>query len=587
MRCGFFFYIPWSIAGESDPDYTESPRDMNLGAFVDNVAHSNYYEGIRFQNLHRNDINLHGDIINAKVYRNQNNGIFGYYSRNFAIKGGFFADNRYHIYIARCLGVSEISDAVIYSETQHQRNLVASQGALTLRCDNGNPIQGIRIATFRNYPGYEQTMHLKNLRFWDFDKVSDCSNSAPIYLSNLREDDHFDFNFHVTNLTVNGLRGQKTLSACAAAATNINDVVITDLDGSLDPNPAPEFTGVASAVSNQPFMTAFADGLCDEIEDSCMTYCRDTCLRTVSWLVEGSGTEGLTLHVFEEGGARKHDVPSNYWSRLDEQSKNDYLKLRKFSVSLPAGKWSAEFHDENGDVSWPSFAEEIWEPAPPCQGHVEMTDIQLLVPPLSNGECDNLIKHSDMEHGTYGPWHANSRGTLIYAKGMGIGGSNAVASERTDYYASIGHYLDIRCLRDNMFKQFEIKAWVKIMNGATPVSCDPNSSDIRYRCPLIGSKAEYYENTDTKNKMKSRSQNHYAEAVRPHKMGEFNLLHGTFVVDDYDGIPMVNKTRIYLYISHFAASDLFIDNVTVTPIEESCNELVQNGKLNDTFFCFA
>ena len=80
-----------------------------------------------------------------------------------------------------------------------------------------------------------------------------------------------------------------------AASAGFTDIVLTDAGGS-DPS------GVAAAgsfVSNTAIMKKFAGAECTKVGE--MAYCADTCLRTVGFGVDQSGTEDRTLLVTRVG----------------------------------------------------------------------------------------------------------------------------------------------------------------------------------------------------------------------------------------------------------------------------------------------
>lgn len=87
------------------------------------------------------------------------------------------------------------------------------------------------------------------------------------------------------------------MDGCKASSVyGIDDIVITDVDGSLNPSGDSEGTPGAF-VSSFPHMTEIFGDTCVEFEGNCMSYCPNVCLRTVTFGVEQFGTENVRLVV--------------------------------------------------------------------------------------------------------------------------------------------------------------------------------------------------------------------------------------------------------------------------------------------------
>ena len=77
------------------------------------------------------------------------------------------------------------------------------------------------------------------------------------------------------------------------SSTGLTDVLITDVDGSLDPAGNAAF---GALVSNTAHMTDILGESCTTI-GSCLAYCSDVCLRTLSLKVSQFGTENWKLRA--------------------------------------------------------------------------------------------------------------------------------------------------------------------------------------------------------------------------------------------------------------------------------------------------
>ena len=107
------------------------------------------------------------------------------------------------------------------------------------------------------------------------------------------EDKHWDYISSAQNVNIVDSRGTVMDGCQAAISPGTTDIVITDVDGSLDP------TGnatVGALVSDSPHVTDIMGDACSSI-GNCMSYCSDVCLRTFSLKVSQFGTENWRLKV--------------------------------------------------------------------------------------------------------------------------------------------------------------------------------------------------------------------------------------------------------------------------------------------------
>jgi hypothetical protein len=96
------------------------------------------------------------------------------------------------------------------------------------------------------------------------------------------------------NVTFVDSRGLLIDGCKASSSYGVDDIVITDIDGSfiksIDTSLENE-TGTLISNNLQTF------GDCIEYSDNCMSYCPGVCLRTVKYEVEQFGTENYKLEV--------------------------------------------------------------------------------------------------------------------------------------------------------------------------------------------------------------------------------------------------------------------------------------------------
>jgi len=558
-RHGFWGYLPWKVLGESNSFHPGvNPRKSGIGTFKDNVAHSNRYSGVQFENLYQDGLD---ELENTRSYRNRR-GIYLYASKNVVVTGGVLADNKEGLIISYTDNV-EVSGTVLRGQTDLYESLTHVQNARKL-CSSTFPV-GIMMPTYVRYNKYKGGT-FRNLRFYDFDNCG--PEPTPIAFDDRKRDTHWNYLSSFESVVIDDSRGP--LDFTFPQNNDVTDVVIFDLDGSFNPDSSSQFSGTSSIVSNESYMTGFLPGKCTGYSTE-FSYCVDACLRTVYFLVESFGTENWTLHVSNIDGAFI-DVPGNYEAFSESQKIHDYRRLRRFSASLPAGNYTAEFRDENGDSAWPTFAEEYWEHEPPCTGSANIGDV-VLISPTSN--CNALVRNGDME--SLVPYYHNG-GDIEFIPGIGIDGAGALKSKsRSRTYHGIVQYLDTRCVRSNIGKQYEFKAWVKLEDQSGDViPCDPNVADSN-GCPLLKISGHRYNDPLTKVSTSTDSAL-VGEVVQPIDGNSFNLLHGVFT---FWG-NFAEMQSIYVVIKDFNADyNLVVSGMSIEPFVGDaaswCEELVTNG----------
>lgn len=132
-------------------------------------------------------------------------------------------------------------------------------------------------------------------------------------------------------------------------------------------------------------------------------------------------------------------------------------------------------------------------------------------------------------------------------------------------------------MKKNVGKTYEFKAWVKLVDlSGNPVECNPSDTHPNRGCPSLTLKKTTLD--DTKTTYIDSYQHYVATLLPPFQKGEFNLIHGIFFVDD----SMASAETVYFSIERFNRNhNIIIDDVSMTPIESSCNDLVRNGKLSN------
>lgn len=269
----------------------------------------------------------------------------------------------------------------------------------------------------------------------------ECKSMNPIKFANIKYDGHFDYLTSFEGVSISDSRGVVIDGCTASEEMGVNDIVINDIDGSLNPAGA---SGVPSAlVSNYPHMTGAFGDKCTGI-GKCMAYCPGVCLSTFSLKVEQFGTENWKLRVTV--GNDFFDIPGTIEDRNDYRFFSDAYRTRVFSVSLPAGAFTAEFIDEEGNQVWPTFVEEVWENPPDCSGYATVGDMTLLKPEVDAIQCEQLIRNGgqDATLSSTEPW-LHTHPELLVGTGLGIDGSDAIiTSDRRYHWTGPGQNIDTR-----------------------------------------------------------------------------------------------------------------------------------------------
>lgn len=200
-------------------------------------------------------------------------------------------------------------------------------------------------------------------------------------------DGHFDYMSSAQGVTITDSRGI-TADACRARDRGVNDVVFNDLDGSFDP------TGTSThgvLVSDQDFMTNILGTDCTRDLGGCTAYCPDVCVRTFSYKVEQFGTENWKLKITNTASNASVLIPGKVRT-INQHYFSDPYAGRRFSASLPAGDFTAEFVDSEGNLAWPQYVEEYWQKEPDCTGFATQDHVTLIEPTINEAFCAEIIR---------------------------------------------------------------------------------------------------------------------------------------------------------------------------------------------------
>lgn len=370
-------------------------------------------------------------------------------------------------------------------------------------------------------------------------------------------------------------------NACTPEDEGVTGLYIIDKDSSLRPKTS-SFAGTSAIIGNIGSMSSFIDtNKCiTSPAYKCSLYCEDTCLRTVTYTVDPSGTEDYTLKICsidsgvcaESSGTYYYDEEDTPDETLMRNTRSD--RYRYFDTTLPAGTYTAEFFDGNGTATRPSFVYETFE-TPLCNHTVQEGSITLQSLPVDALECNDLIRNGDAEASSNEPlFWLHRKGGIRLITNEGRNGSNAFGDiERTDAgMDSISEYLDTRCMRSGSL--YEIKAWAKLVNPTTGTThyCDYNSE----KCPEVGLIA--YESPGRSLWQREP----VATTVSSSEAREYQLIHGLFEIND----EMANANSVLFYVErNMEDLAMLIDDVSMTEVTQTdatyCDDLFHNGRFSD------
>jgi hypothetical protein len=186
---------------------------------------------------------------------------------------------------------------------------------------------------------------------------------------------------------------------------------------------------------------------------------------------------------------------------------SDAYAGRRFSASLPAGQYTAEFINQDGAQVWPQYVEETWQKPPDCTGSAAVDSITLLKPAVNEQQCSDLIRNGgiDSDIVTTHPWISTlgQPRDLAVRLGRGLGGTNAISTVNREYHwTGLGQDIDSRCLDLMKGKFYEFSAYMKVTvknDPSTPIqTINPNKVWWNNLSPVMTMNVRSYANKTTK-----------------------------------------------------------------------------------------
>lgn len=275
--------------------------------------------------------------------------------------------------------------------------------------------------------------------------------------------------------------GYKQIDFCPAA--NAGTVAhFLDLDGSMHPL-SPFRGGPSTMVTTSESMLKFVDpNACIDVDGTCMTYCEETCFRSVEFHVSAAETQEHRLVVCKRGETNtKNCIYAAGYDSEESLLSNDH---RVFTAHLPQGQYDAWFVNGLDEAAWPDYVTSVFQQSQLCPDSLSEDDIHLIAPEASTETCAELIRNGDMEASDTEPvyWLHDNKGVELLSS-QGIGSSNALASEERDRRSVIVQYIDSRCMSSMLGHEYELSAYIKLLDReGKPYLCDYGYES----CPEIG-----------------------------------------------------------------------------------------------------
>lgn len=581
-RRGFYYGLLHYIEGSYrsiPPSGNWNPRDKHLGAFEDNIAHSMQDWGLVVHDYHprwNEPVNTQ-TFRNYRGYKSTNNAYFK--ARDVAMEGFYLADARdRNVDLEFCDNCS-IKDVTIVGWSQDYRKKVADQNVWHTcknephRLDRLMGLEVLHMPWWRDWWYRDSTppgVTMENVRFEGFQDTG-CDRTNPLYVQRHRLTPHFDNFIQIKNMTADSNASAPCL--CTFEDLEVQDVAIADLDSSMHPDGQNAFDGVSSIVSDYPYMKAFAGGDCKSNADKCFAYCENTCLRTVTFDVSPYETEDVMMVVTDIDSNKTASFPGNF--ELSKTTVNGMLvpdvyhntfhyDVRKFSLVLPAGKYSAKFVDKDGNDFWPTFAYiSRWERDPSCGG-VQKGHITLEEPAPTVEYCSELVRNGDI-NGNYTHWVHTNGGVYVVNETDQEGGSFALLSKRSHKDHGIGFHVDTRCMGLMEGQEYVINALIRTQDkDGNPVACNPDTYDEWSGCPSMFAQAKWWD--ESANNFQHENFYWLAMSVRPKTDdGGYTLIEGTFVVND----RMAKADSVLFWITRGGSSHISVDSASIRTLDRA------------------
>mmetsp|Transcript_21199 Transcript_21199/g.58957 ORF Transcript_21199/g.58957 Transcript_21199/m.58957 type:complete len:491 (-) Transcript_21199:916-2388(-) len=392
-----------------------SLRQMSLGSFKGNVAHSYDSAGIRTYPSGYVPDNA-AVFEDSRIYRNDASGMFIHNSRNITLTGFHFADNEKGVDVDR-IDLFEMQNSEVVGRSKDYKDKVLSQKAPNICAGNPTFVHGVEMHTFRHARGMESTLQgkFKNVSFSGFNDTG-CSDSAVFWADKEVRVQSWDYWTTLEGSKVEGSSEEYIANFCRAVKVGIIDSYIIDKDSAFGNAFGSSIEGPSTIMTftntNKKMQSFVEPTLCHDYPENCFSYCENTCLRTVTLRVDPAWSEKNKLKICKKNDPLNRCEVYHSWYNPDNSD-----RFRIFSPALPAGSYFAQFLNEENENVWPRGLNITYE-TDMCNGlALSDGDVELAIPEIDPKLCENLITNGDAEASDSDPM------SWVYERNMGVDGT--------------------------------------------------------------------------------------------------------------------------------------------------------------------
>jgi hypothetical protein len=420
---GYWMELRSEVRDRSVPGY--DPTQVALRSFVGNVAHSNAVHGVAlypsvphwpYRMLPTEQITNWLRLVNLRIFRNKDTGIFSRNSAYMQVVGGVFADN----YV---LNVKLANDPYNGFDASTEHSFARVYGASGLpremgdgfcgggRRDDSGPI-GVSVAPQYMFADARFGSRVDGVQLYAFSpEETGCQWSRALAVDekvvggggqlDVRTTFAVEPSQFAPNLTL-----KDKINLCTSGSTSKAQYpgsALRDVTGSIVPG------GGYIIDSSSPLLGFLPSGACTTVPDACAVLCPGVCVRALEFRASSLVPADTVLRVTKHDGAGSGstiDVPARYSHRVmapsgSRPTDNRVEKYRYvFYARLPVDEagasvsYTAEFVIDGVAPAWPRFAQRFIADEPNACSQTAL-DLTLTVPPAL---CDgNLLENGDFE----------------------------------------------------------------------------------------------------------------------------------------------------------------------------------------------
>ena len=499
-------------------------------------------------------------LTNIRSFKNRQDGLFVRSTDNLLLDGGIFADNRNQVNLEISQNIV-VDGTTMIGRTNTFNEIVQAQGTNVVHDEIS---VGVELHV-RSLDLLETGATIRNVQFSGFHRNFATRTSLfDVNVENTRAwDGIFSFWSLLENISVDDMSSTNPFDLRKTTAANHAAVYIVDRDSSLKPIGTSARTS-STIIADSADVKAFCDlnNSCHHDSQHGNWYCRDTCLRTLLFLVDPTDADGLALEIIDEADSSRSFSYSGIFlteylddGSLDHVANTDWAKYVTFAAALPMGSYVARFK-RNASIVWPTFVETVWGPSL-CDEGATPGSVRLAQPTVGLSVCQELIRNGDMEAGTTSPW-LNVLGAGVMVEGnKGRFGSNALGDlDQSLALGGMGQYIDTRCLTTGTIYDIRVLVRLERPNGSI-VACGNTNCGPRLKFRTL---AEVGAGEPLERQIRLLSYR-FEEPLQ----SDWNLLYARVTMDD----EWTQASSVFVYVDRGRTNvRLYLDDFSMTRVEE-------------------